>query len=340
MARSAFYGTWVAVCGRTNIYDSRMNLTCRHYAGPGRLVIGLLLSLGAGSSLAQGWFGHVGAEIDDADGYVVSGAVGSSFSERTDWDVSASRSDTSTNLTELVRTAFRANIGHDFGAVRLRLGLGGWGDEDFVQTRSATASFDLHNESWSFAILSEFRNSDFDPIDIDRTIIRRDGSPFTIRGIADCDVDDVGLGARLSFSSDAWYFTAYGMSHDYDDFGCNFDIPVLDVLRSATRDEFVQLADRATDFLSLGAGRRLLADMSLLDSSIGTRLSYSRGLHTYTVSYDRVEDVFFGRTADTLTGGIGFLLSSGNELEIYVGLTDSDAYTEVVFLGISLFIVR
>lgn len=80
--------------------------------------------------------------------------------------------------------------------------------------------------------------------------------------------------------------------------------------------------------------------MSLLDSSVGTRLSYSRGLHTYTVSYDRVKDVFFGRTADTLTGGIGFLLTSGNELEFYVGVTDSDAFTEVVFLGVSLFVVR
>ena len=232
-----------------------MNVTSRQCAWPCQLAAGLLLCVIASSSLAQGWYGQVGAEIDDADGYVLSGAIGSSFSERTSWDVSASRSDTSTNLTELVRTALRANIGHDFGAVRIRFGLGGWGDEDFVQTQSATASLDLHNDSWSFALLTEFRNSDFDPIDIDRTIIRRDGSPFTIRGRADCDVDDIGLGARLSYTSDAWYFTAYGMSHDYDDFACSFDIPVVDALSSATRDEFVQLADRATDFLSLGAGR-------------------------------------------------------------------------------------
>ncbi len=317
-----------------------MNLTSRHYARPRQIAIGLLLALGASSSLAQGWYGHIGAEMDDSDGYVLSGAIGSNFSERTSWDVAASRSDTSTNRAELLRTALRASLNHDFGAIRLRIGFGGWGDEDLVQTQSATAALDLHNERWSFAVLSEFRSSDFEPIDIDRTITRRDGSSLTITGRADCDVDDVGLGARLSFSSDAWYFTVYGMSHDYDDFACDFDIPALDVLSNATRDEFVQLADRATDFLSLGTGRRLLADMSLLDSSVGTRLSYTRGLHTYNFSYDRVEDVFFGRTADTLTGGVGFLLSSGNELEIYAGLTDSDAYAEVVFLGVSLFVVR
>jgi hypothetical protein len=289
-----------------------MSLKSRHYAG-----IGLLLSLAASPALAQGWFGHVGAEMDDADGYVLYGALGGSFSERTTWDVSTSRSDTSTNLSELLRTAFSASVGHDFGSVGLRIGLGGWGDEDFVQTRSATAALDLHNETWSFALRSAFRHSDFDPIDINRTIIRRDGSPVTITGSADCRVDDLGLGASLSFSNDAWYIAIHGMSYDYDDF-----------------------ADRATDFLSLGAGRRLLAEMSLLDSSLGTSLSYSRGLRTYNLSYDRVEDVFFGRTADTLTGGIGFLLESGHEIEIYAGVTDSDAYAEVVFLGISWFIVR
>jgi hypothetical protein len=312
-----------------------MSLKSRHYAG-----IGLLLSLAASPALAQGWFGHVGAEMDDADGYVLYGALGGSFSERTTWDVSTSRSDTSTNLSELLRTAFSASVGHDFGSVGLRIGLGGWGDEDFVQTRSATAALDLHNETWSFALRSAFRHSDFDPIDINRTIIRRDGSPVTITGSADCRVDDLGLGASLSFSNDAWYIAIHGMSYDYDDFACDFDVPALDILNRATRDEFVQLADRATDFLSLGAGRRLLAEMSLLDSSLGTSLSYSRGLRTYNLSYDRVEDVFFGRTADTLTGGIGFLLESGHEIEIYAGVTDSDAYAEVVFLGISWFIVR
>lgn len=317
-----------------------MNLASRHYAGPGPLAISVLLSLSASPSLAQGWFGHVSAEIDDADGYVLSGALGGSISERTLWDVSASRSDTSTNLTELVRTAFRASFGHDFGPVRVRVGLGGWGDEDLVQAQSATASLDLHNERWSLAVNTAFRNSDFDPIDIDRTVTRRDGSTLIVRGRADCKVDDLGLGASLSFSNDEWYLQIHGMSYDYDEFACDFDVPVLDVLANATRDEFVQLADRATDFLSLGAGRRLLAEMSLLDSSIGTRLSYTRGLHTYNLSYDRVEDVFFGRTADTLTGGVGFLLRSGNELEIYAGITDSDTYAEVVFLGISVFIVR
>ncbi len=317
-----------------------MILKRRHGTGPGPLVAGWLLALGTMPAAAQGWYGYVGAEVDDADGYVVSGALGGNFSERTSWDVSASRSDTSTNLTDLRRTAFRGNVGHDFGNVSVRLGLGGWGDEDFVQTQSATAALDLHNETWSFAVRTEFRNSDFDPVQINRTITRRDGSLFTITGSVDCDVDDLGLGASLSYSSDAWYAEVHGMSYDYDDYGCDFNVPVLDVLRSASRDEFVQLADRATDFLSLGVGRQLLSEMSLLDSSIGTRLSYTRGLRTYNFTFDRVKDIFFGRTADTLTGGVGFLLDSGNELEVYVGVTDSDAYTEVVFLGISLFVVR
>jgi len=308
--------------------------------GAGPLAVGLLLSLGSSSALAQGWFGRMAAEVDDADGYILSGTLGGSFSERTSWDVSASRSDTSTDLADLLRTAYRANLGHDFGSVGIRVGLDGWNDDNLVQTQAATAAVDLHNDNWSFAVRTEFRHSDFDPLDINRTITRRDGSPLTITGRADCEVDDTGLGARLSYSNADWYFDVSGMEYDYDDFGCDFSIAALDVLRTATRDEFVQLADRATDLLSLGTGRRLLAETSLLDSHVGTRLSYTRGLHTYRVSYDRVEDIFFGRTATTLTGGVAFLLRSGNELEVYTGVTDSDAYSNVVFLGVAVLILR
>lgn len=311
-----------------------------HYTGLGPPAVGLLLSLGASSVLAQGWFGQLGAELDDADGYLVAGAFGGSLSESTSWDVSALRVDTTANLVDLSRTAFDTSLYHDFGSVGLRFGLGGWEDDGLVQTQSATAALDLHDERWSFALLTEIRHSDFDPVDINRTITRRDGSPLTIAARADCSVDDTGLGARLSFTEAVWYFEVRGMSYDYDDFSCDFSVAALDVLRSATRDEFVQLADRASDLLSLGVGRRLLAETALLDSSLGTRLSYTRGSRTYSVSYDRVEDVFFGRTTDTLTGGIGLLRGSGNEIEIYAGVSDSDAYAEVVFLGISLFIAR
>jgi len=318
-----------------------MTWTMRRYRrGLGPLAGGLLLSLHAIPAHAQGWFAQAGAELDDADGYVISGALGGSVSTNTSWDLAASRSDTSTDIADLLRTAFGASLHHDFGNVGVRLGLRGWTDEDLVQTQSTAVAVDLHNESWSFALRTEFRHSDFDPLDINRTIVRGDGSTLTITGSADCDVDDTAIGARLSFSSAEWYFDVSGMSYDYDDFGCDLNVAPLDVLRRATRDEFIQLADRATDLLSLGAGRRLLAETSLLDSHLGTRLRYTRGLHTYSVSYDRVEDIFFGRAATTLTGGIAFLLESGNEIEVYTGVTDSDSYANVVFLGISLLMVR
>lgn len=304
------------------------------------LAAAVCLILGASPASAQTWFGQMGAEADDADGYVFSGALGGSFSESTSWDLSALRSATTANLVDLSRNALGASIYHDFGPVGLRVGLGGWNDDGLLQADSATGSLDFQGERWTFAIRTELRFSDFDPVQIDRTIVRRDGSPLTIAARADCSVDDTGLGARLSFSSAEWYFDVGAMAYDYDDFACDFDVAALDVLRNATRDEFVQLADRATDLLSLGAGRRLLAETSLLDSHVGATLSNTRGLRTYRISYDRVEDIFFGRTATTLTGGLAFLLESGNEVEVYTGFTDSDAYENVVFLGVSVFILR
>jgi len=288
---------------------------------------------------AQGFFGSAGAEIDDGNGYVVLGAIGGSFSEHTTWDIAASRSETATTLSDLTTTSFDGSVYHDFGNVGLRLRLGGWTDDEIVAADALRAALDFHGEGWSFALESELRQSDFEPITVNRTITLRDGTPILIRGLVDCAVDDTGLGARLRLSNGAWSFGVSGMRFDYDDFGCDFSIPVLDDLRSSTRDEFVQFADSLARVLSLGAGRNLLAENSFLDSRVGLSLSHDTGLRTYNVSYDSTEDVFFGRTADTLSGGVGFVLRSGNEIEIYAGVTEFDTRSSVAFLGFFLLIL-
>jgi hypothetical protein len=295
--------------------------------------------IGADCATAQLDFGSIGGEIDDQDGYILLGAIGGSFSARTTWDLAASRSDTSTTLSDLVTTSFDGSIHHDFGHVGLRLRLGTWADEDFVQADELGAVIDFHGEGWSFALQSQLRSSDFEPFAVDRTVTLRDGTPFTIRGLVDCAVDDTGLGARLSLSREGWSFSVNGMSYDYDDFGCGFSIPALDMLRRSTRDEFVQFADNLTGVLSLGAGRRLIAENSFLDSRAGLSLSRDTGLHTYNFYYDSTKDVFFGRKANTLSAGVGFPLRSGNEIEVYAGVTDLETRSNVAFLGFFLLIV-
>jgi hypothetical protein len=292
-----------------------------------------------GIARAQGGFGAVGAEIDDSDGYVLHGAIGGDFTEATRWDLGASRAEASTNASDLSTTAYDGSLYHDFGSAGLRVRLGGWSDDTLVSTGELGAALDFHGDGWSFALETELRQSDFEPIGVDRTITLRDGTPFLAQGRADCSVDNTGLGARLSLSNETWRFAASGMSFDYDAFSCAFSFPVLDALRRTTRGEFVQIADRLTDALSLGAARRLVADNSLLDSRFGLSLSRISGLRNYTVYYDATEDAFLGRSADTLSAGIEFLLRSGHALEFYGGVTDYETRPNIAFLGFSLLIL-
>jgi hypothetical protein len=305
-----------------------------------RLLAAITLAMSAEIAVAQNGFISMGAEIDDESGYLVLGAIGGSFSANTTWDLAAARADTSAGFASLASTSYDGSVYHDFGVVGLRFGLGGWVEDDFVQADTVSAAFDFHGAAWSVTLQTEFRQSDLEPFDINRTIIRRDGSLLTISARADCEFEDTGIGARLGWSNASWDFDIGGMSFDYDDFGCGFNSPALDILRSATRDEFVQLADSVTDFLSLSAGRYLLLENSFLDSRLSANLSYDSGAHLYRVRYDRIEDVFFGRTADTLSGGIGFALRSGKEIEVYAGITESDAQSNIVFLGVFLLLPR
>lgn len=289
---------------------------------------------------AQILFGSVGTELDDDGGYIVFGAIGGNIAEPTTWDLAASRADTVTDLDDLSTTSFDGSVYHDFGRLGLRFGFGSWQDDEFVSVQQLSAAIDLHGTGWSLALETRHGENDFEPFDIDRTITRRDGSLLTITATAHCKVDDTGIGARLRFSNDDWAFTFDGMTFGYDNYACEFGVPALDILRTSTRDEFVQFADRLTDVLSLGSGRRLLARTSLLESRFGVGLSRETARRSYGVNFDRIEDAFFGRVADTLSGSISFVLRSGNEIQLYVGATDSDGRDTIAFLGLSLLVLR
>jgi hypothetical protein len=289
---------------------------------------------------ADGLIVSAGTEVDDEGGYLLYAGVGGEFAERTSWDLSLGHADTSRDLSSFTTTSYDAGIRRDFGSIALRFGIGGWEDADLVATGKLAAALDFHGEGWSFALQSDFRDSAFEPFNIDRTITLRDGTTYTITARADCDIDDVGLGARLRLSNDSWAWSFGGMSYDYEDPECAFDLRALDFLRRSTRDEFVQFADRLTGALSYAAGTNLIAENSFLDSRVGTSLSYTGRVRTYTVSYDHLEEAFFGLASDTLSGGMTFPIGRAYELELYVGVTESDALSNVGFVGLSMLFLR
>jgi hypothetical protein len=291
------------------------------------------------SAGAAGLLVHAGTEADDEGGYLLLAGVTGNFAEETSWHLAAGHVDTTRNLSGVATTSYEAGVSHDFGSIGLRAGVGGWQDSDLVATQKVAAALDFHGDRWSFALQGELRESDFEPIEVDRTIIRRDGTTLTVVARATCGVDDTGLGARFGLSNDSWAWSIGGMSYDYDDPECSFNLPALDFLRRATRDEFVQLADRVAASLSYSARTQLLAETSFLDSRLDMALSYTRR-RTYTVRYDHSEEAFFGIQSDTVSGGAAFFVGAAFELEAYAGVTSSDAFENVAFLGFSMLFAR
>ena len=299
----------------------------------------LLTLLAPPWAIAEGLLVHAATEVDDEGGYLLLAGASGDLAERTSWDLAAAHVDTTRNLSGVATTSYEAGLSHDFGSVGLRAALGGWQDSDLVATEKIAAALDFHGDKWSFALQSELRDSDFEPIEVDRTIVRRDGTILTVVARATCGIDDTGMGARFRLSNDSWAWSIGGMSYDYDDPECSFNLPALDFLRRATRDEFVQLADRVAASLSYSAGTQLLAETSFLDSRFGTMLSYT-ARRTYTVRYDHAEEAFFGIESDTMSGGTAFPVGTAFELEVYAGVTASDAFENVAFLGFSMLFAR
>jgi len=298
------------------------------------LLLQALAAFGAAApAIAQRLFVSAGTEVDAESGQLLFAAVGGNFAEHTTWDFFTGHADTSRDFSSVTTTSYDAGIRHDFGKVGLRIGVGGWRDSELVATEKIVAALELRGDAWSFALQGELRDSAFEPFDIDRTIVRRDGTEVTITARADCGLDDNGWGAQLRWSNRSWSWALNGMSYDYDEPACAFSSPALSSLRRATRAEFVQFADRVATALSYTAGTQLLAETSFLDSRLGTSVSYRPRARTYRVSYDRFEEALFGFDSATLSAGVSFPVGVAYELEVYAGVTESDAFSDIGFLG-------
>jgi hypothetical protein len=188
------------------------------------------LAMSTGTALAQSLFGSAGAEADQEGGYLVFGALGGAITASTAWDLALARSDTSRDFSSLSTVSYDGSLYRDFGRLGIRLGVGGWQDNEVVATRELTGAVDLHGEHWSLALRAERRSSDFEPFAIDRTITRRDGTALSIAARADCALDDLGLGLNLRVGNGPWTFLAGGIRYDYDDPGGSFDVAKLEAL--------------------------------------------------------------------------------------------------------------
>lgn len=296
----------------------------------------LVIPARAESALPTRWQLDALLETDQEGGVAALAAVSYGVGERTALSFQANYADTASNLSGLSTQGIEAGLYHDLGAVGFELRVGRWQDEDLLQAGELNAAVDWHNDSWSFALLGELRQSNFEPFPVAGIVTLRDGTQLLVSGTADCDLDDTGVGARLSHSGQRWSGYVTGMTFDYGTADCRFSSPGLDRLERANPELFRQFARRITAPLAVSAQTHIGAENAFLDSSVGAGIEYRAAARSYALDYQHSREQFEGLISDTLSATVTFTMSATTDLGLTAGVSDGDPFDTLWFAGIGV----
>lgn len=301
-------------------------------------VVATILALLAASARADDSDASVGLqlEIDGEQGRAVAGDLTWFAGPATQLFASASVADTTSALAGLSTRSFAVGAGHDFGRIALDGWYEQWQDSDVVTARSIDAALHVEAGAVVVALLGQLRTSDFEAFDASATVTLRNGQTVTVDAVADCGLDNSGLGLHLAWRGGRLESYARGMWFDYDDVACGFDSPALELLRRSRPAVFAQFAPRIIAPLSVHATNRIGAETSLLEYSAGAGFGWDTGARRYGLDYLHQRDYFTALAAGTLAASVAFRADSGFELMLEGGATDADAGGTVWFAGLGL----
>lgn len=282
------------------------------------------------------WSVGVYAEGDDEDGLGVAADITWFMSERSQLYFGATYTDTTSSLSGLTTRGFSIGGYHDFGPVGIDLWYDAWRDPDVVDARSINGAFEVDAGRFTFALLGQLRESDFEPFDAAAVVTLRNGQQLPVVATADCSLDNTGLGLRVSYAGSRFGAYLRGMGYDYDDAECGFSSPALEALRRSRPAVFGQFARGITAPLTANASTRIGAENALLESTWGGGFNVAAGQVDYALDYLYQEEHFDGLTADTIAGTVTFGVSRSLDMFISTGMTDSDTYGSTWFGGLGL----
>lgn len=171
-------------------------------------ILWLLAGLAGWSATAAAGGGYVlgiNAEIDTADGRVLSGFVDYGFTEDTWLSAALARSDTDAVAGGLDAVYAELALEHTFGVVGVRIGGAYWGDNDILDSTDIRGSIFLRGKKASLSFDFEQREFDF----LFRPILE----PERVRKV-EFSADGLGANASLQTGKRTRIF-ASGMSYDY-----------------------------------------------------------------------------------------------------------------------------
>lgn len=285
------------------------------------------------------WLLTAGAEADGDGGYFIDGSAALLLQETRSFALHASYSDASTRSDQL--TASEVDLAFDQGFEHWGFSLSAtyWEDPNLVATTDLGGALSLKWQGWRFTALAETRSSDFNSFAVNGVIPRPNQPPIVVTGTAGCSLDGVAIGGRISLTGKRWSGYLTGKNYDYGDFECRFASLAIggvsvrtDRLRAVGPAFLQRLTLRAT-----AAGFATVHQETVfLDSSLSAGVSTVRGTHTYSLDYQHTQELIDRLDSDTLVGSISFELSRRTDLELHVGVFESEQADTVGFAGVTL----
>ncbi len=327
---------------RTSPASPRTSLSPRSFAAvaTASLLAGVAaVAFAAPAAAGSAWILSVGGEVDEESGYRFdAGAIWVPV-ESTSVSVLGARADSSTDFDEFTSTTAIVAVDHHFDPVGLSLEARWREDSDFLEALTWAGSLYLRTGPWRISLRGETRSTDFEPMTFSNVVIPRDGVPVQVSATSECGLDNTAYGAGASYTGSVWSVRLSGTQYDYDDADCEFT--------NVTPPSFARFLRLRPNLLPLIAPRLALfqrlqrssitRESTFLDSTLSAGLGLRAGPRTWELDYYHDREQFEGLESDTLIAGVTLPTGERADLELRLGLTDSDVVGNVAFVGFTLY---
>ena len=293
---------------------------------------------------------YSGGELDNDDGTRVDLGLSLSTAHRTTYSLSGSRADIDSQAGDLVSTAGKAGVEHDFG----RLGISGSirqvREQDVSESLSWLAGVFTDVELGRFGATLEWRD-----IDMDETSFTVAGSDLGLAavssatGVATCSLTSTGYGLNGLLARPRWSLYGSAVQYDYSGYDCastltlmtinGNEVPVapgsrppISVRRPAI---FRRVAANTTRFFDGVTASRIPRDTALLESSLMLGFdAVTSPRTTFGAEAYRDADEFASATTTTLLAYLDWRATEVVSLTATIGTSDSDSLGRLQFFGL------
>ena len=266
----------------------------------------VLLLLASGALANDGYIIGFGLEGDTADGLSASVLTDFAIARNTWLSAAAAKSTVELPRNDSIDSWYGdLGIDHWFDPVGVRLGLSYWGDNDTLDSNDWRSSVYWRSDKAMIAADYEFR--DF------RFVLP--ATDFFPGRVARFDANGIGLTTRFNVTSRT-SFSLYGMDYDYSaNLRLDQNRPILDLLTFS----------------------RLSLINSLVDYRAGVRLGVENAQQYWSLDLSSTKGEVDGGTTRSATLRLLTPLGKGSDVEISLGVDDSDLYGDVTFLSVFLY---